>query len=45
MDKLERDADDTTRSLLIKFNKNLQAIDEGNCRFLQIREGKKVPCH
>ena len=38
MDKEVRDASDTPRTLLIKFEKNNQAIDEGNKRFKLIRD-------
>ena len=37
MEKKVRDEFDTTRTLLIKFEHNAQAIDEGNARFKAIR--------
>jgi len=38
MDKEIRDETDTPRTLLIKFELNNEAIDEGNKRFEQLRK-------
>jgi len=38
MEKEVRDKTDTARTLIIKFDHNTWAIDEGNARFEAIRE-------